>query len=225
MPSKSEQLAYWFFRLNGFLTIPNFVVHLEAQMHEKGFRQGTDVDVLGVRFPFRAELRKDPKGPMKDYEEFNTNKTLLILAEVKKGSGNFNKSWCKEEIIESILDAVGLMKEMEMEELKVSETLTDKGKFENDNICIRLCLVGYQKKGEFSKFPEALRISWEDVANFIFERFYEYRLQKSPHQQWDETGKRLWDLAIICSDYGPEKGKSKFFELIKKEFIFPSSTD
>src|SRR2546426_644182 len=39
------------FRLNGFLTIRNFVIH-----PERGNDQRTDVDILGVRFPHRSEL-------------------------------------------------------------------------------------------------------------------------------------------------------------------------
>src|SRR2546421_2682459 len=55
---KSEQLAYWYLRLNGFLSIPNFVVH-----PDEGRRQRTDVDLLAVRFPYRSEnLRR----PMRD---------------------------------------------------------------------------------------------------------------------------------------------------------------
>ena len=50
-----EALAYWYFRLNGFLTTANFVIHDEG-----GAGQRTDADILGVRFPFRAELLEDP---------------------------------------------------------------------------------------------------------------------------------------------------------------------
>jgi len=51
----SEQLAYWYLRLNGFLSISNFVVHPDT-----GGQQRTDVDILGVRFPYRAELLFNP---------------------------------------------------------------------------------------------------------------------------------------------------------------------
>jgi hypothetical protein len=57
-----EQLAYWYLRLNGFLTIRNFIVHPDA-----GSDQRTDVDILGVRFPYRAELSPHD---MKDDELF-----------------------------------------------------------------------------------------------------------------------------------------------------------
>jgi hypothetical protein len=72
---KSEKLTYWYFRLNGFLTIPNFVVH-----PDRGREQGTDVDILGVRFPYRAELLENP---MSDDEVFTTkDKPYIVIAEV-----------------------------------------------------------------------------------------------------------------------------------------------
>ena len=55
MEIQSEQLGYWFLRLNGFLSTVNFVVHPGV-----GRNQGTDVDILGVRFPWRAEVIEDP---------------------------------------------------------------------------------------------------------------------------------------------------------------------
>jgi hypothetical protein len=52
---KTEKLVYWYLRLNGFLTIENFVVHPDQSREQR-----TDVDIIGVRFPFRAELLKKP---------------------------------------------------------------------------------------------------------------------------------------------------------------------
>ncbi len=51
----AEKVAYWYFRLNGFLQIENFVVHPSSRGS-----QYTDADLLAVRFPYRAErLSKD----------------------------------------------------------------------------------------------------------------------------------------------------------------------
>jgi hypothetical protein len=44
----SERLAYWFLRLNGFLTIYNFIVHPEEADLRGGYPQQTDVDVMGA---------------------------------------------------------------------------------------------------------------------------------------------------------------------------------
>ncbi len=45
-----EKVAYWYFRLNGFLQIENFVIHSKRRSSQR-----TDADLLAVRFPYRAE--------------------------------------------------------------------------------------------------------------------------------------------------------------------------
>jgi hypothetical protein len=47
----AERLAYWYLRLNGFMTIDNFVLHDKSK---KGIAHRTDADIYGVRFPFRS---------------------------------------------------------------------------------------------------------------------------------------------------------------------------
>ena len=78
MKITSEQLAYWYLRLNGFLTIQNFIVHPDS-----GSEQRTDADVLGVRFPYRAELKPNP---MVDDVPFTkvADKPFIVMVEVKK---------------------------------------------------------------------------------------------------------------------------------------------
>jgi hypothetical protein len=57
-----ERVAYWYFRLNGFFQIENFVVHPERRGSQR-----TDADLLAVRFPHRAErLFDDPNDVMAD---------------------------------------------------------------------------------------------------------------------------------------------------------------
>jgi len=48
---RAEDVASWYFRLNGFLTIPGFVVHPDQR---RRFPR-TEADLLGVRFPFSRE--------------------------------------------------------------------------------------------------------------------------------------------------------------------------
>jgi hypothetical protein len=105
----SQDLAYWYLRLNGFLTIPNFVVH-----PLRGRRQATDVDLLAVRFPHRAEL-----GEMEDEELFARDRRRLFvaLAEVKTGVCRLNDSWtdARRENIQKILWAIGVFAQSEVE--------------------------------------------------------------------------------------------------------------
>lgn len=80
----AEELAYWYFRLNGFLTIQNFIVHDERKANQR-----TDVDILGVRFPFRSEIN------MEDDAWFTkvSAKPLYIITELKTGLCNLNGPW------------------------------------------------------------------------------------------------------------------------------------
>ncbi len=73
MALNSESLTYWYFRLNGFFTIPNFIVH-----SDRGTLQRTDVDVFGIRLPNRRELLQDP---MEDDEVFSrvTGKAFIAM--------------------------------------------------------------------------------------------------------------------------------------------------
>ena len=46
----TEDLVYWFFRLNGCLTMENFIVHPDTAGPPE-----TDADLIAVRFPHRRE--------------------------------------------------------------------------------------------------------------------------------------------------------------------------
>jgi hypothetical protein len=72
-----EHLAHWYLRLNGFMTINDFVLHPE----HKPWSQRTDADIFGVRFPFRQEQ------DFEDAEPFLLQrKPYFIIREVTGGS-------------------------------------------------------------------------------------------------------------------------------------------
>jgi hypothetical protein len=72
---KTEDLAQWYFRLNGFLTVPNFILH---PLRKGGAR--TDVDVVGIRFPYRREFAT-LRGEIDDSEFACRDKPYLLLGE------------------------------------------------------------------------------------------------------------------------------------------------
>jgi hypothetical protein len=76
-----EKVAYWYFRLNGFLQIENFVVHPERRGSQR-----TDADLLGVRFRHRAKLLFDHRMPMADDERLSLNLRFddVVIVEVKR---------------------------------------------------------------------------------------------------------------------------------------------
>lgn len=192
---ESEKLAYWYFRLNGFLTIPNFVVH-----PDRGGRQRTDVDILGVRFPYRAELLENP---MVDDEVFIkvNDKPYIIIAEVKKRTCKLNGPWARPEAenMNRILKAIGAFKDDIIDE--VARKLYEKGVYENEFYYVSLFCVGSRKNTELPrKYENVPQVIWDDILKFIYNRFKQHEEQKLHHPQWDSTGERLWSICRKCRD-------------------------
>ncbi|RJQ41754.1 MAG: hypothetical protein C4550_01015 [Nitrospiraceae bacterium] len=189
-PIDSENLAYWYFRLNGFLTTVNFVVHPDSRCGQE-----TDVDILGVRFPYRAELLKNP---MVDEEIFTKvkHKPYIIIAEVKSQTCNLNGPWVQRERmnIHRVLRAIGVFPEASVD--RIAKQIYEKGVFENQLAYLSLFCVGNQINQDLKqKYPEVPQITWKNVLEFIYSRFNTYKIQKASHPQWDWTGQRLWKYA------------------------------
>jgi hypothetical protein len=189
----SEQLAYWYLRLNGFISTPNFVVHPDA-----GSNQETDVDVMGVRFPYRAE---NLSRPMKDDVYFARikNRSHVVIAEVKKGLCALNGPWTDRgrNNMLRLLMAIGLFPKSEAG--VVAEHLYEKGFYESQLYRVTLVCIGKTNSIEVHRtFPHVPQITWDEILDFIFRRFTRYREQKASHKQWDDGGKYLWDVFERC---------------------------
>lgn len=184
-----EKLAYWYFRLNGFLTTVNFVVHPD----QKG-GQRTDADILGVRFPHRSELLQNP---MPDEDIFTRIKTkpYIVIAEVKTGKCRLNGPWTEpeRENMQRVLRAIGLFPTAQVGE--VAQRVYDVGVWEDEAYFLSLACVGETKSRQVeSKYPDVPQITWDDILGFVFDRFKDYKRQKSHHQQWPTVGKILFKL-------------------------------
>lgn len=191
-PVTLESIAYWYFRLNGCLTIPNFVVH-----PDRGKDQETEVDVLAVRFPHRAE---NLVRPMKDDPVLARDKLRirLLLAEVKTTQCALNGPWTKRnrQNMQRVLSAVGII-HRDMTD-HVAENLYDVGFFQDTQLYISLfCIGSHCSEGLAERYPEVPQITWDHVLAFIFQRFTDYKNQKVGHDQWDEAGKLLWEASDV----------------------------
>lgn len=184
-----EDIAYWFFRLNGCTTITDFVVHPDR----KG-SQRTDVDVLAVRFPHRAELLTSGE-PMVDHPVFTSDGRIeIILAEIKHGMCRLNGPWTDPQLenMFRVLYAIGAFERKQVPE--VARELYQEAEYSDYTYRMRLFAVGERRNPEI--IPNAVQIVWDDILIFIYERLMKYRIQKSHHAQWDRTGTRLYDLAV-----------------------------
>ncbi len=191
----SERLAFWFLRLNGFLTIPNFIVHPEGPREDGAYPQRTDVDVLGVRFPFRAENRHRP---MPDHSFFVAEqRQLVVLSEVKTGRCKLNGPWTNPELqnLEKVLSAGGFRPVDQVEVM--AEALYRTGVWQDEDLVIRIVCFGAQQNRTVRRtFPEVRQFTWrEDVLPFIYQRFDTYKLEKQMHHQWDKDARELFAAA------------------------------
>ena len=184
---KPEHLAYWYFRLNGFLTIENFVVH-----QERGGGQRTDADILAVRFRNRKELLEQP---MVDDTRVCQCDTFcnVIIAEVKTRECALNGPWTRKEDknINRVLKAIGCFAPNETD--RVAESLYNNGQYVSSCVTCRLFAFG-ESKGQL-QIP-AEQVIWKEVIDFIVQRFKNYRRQKTDVGQWREDGKKLQEAAL-----------------------------
>ena len=176
---QAEELAYWYLRLNGCLTIPNFVVHPDS-----GSNQRTDIDVLAARFPFRGgELPG-----MKDDEFFERcqSQTLILLTEVKTSRCSLNRAWldAESDALEKVICAAGFFPRHEVP--PVATSLRESGQYRSQLYRISfLALGGETDEHLATKYPEMPQILWRGVLVFIHARFRAFRRQKRSHPQWD----------------------------------------
>lgn len=188
-PVASEELAYWYLRLNGFLSISNFIVHPDT-----GKEQRTDVDVLGVRFPHRAELLNSPMVDDTPFIDVR-DRPYLVIAEVKRGECRLNGPWTEpaSENMQRVLRAIGAFRDDEI--ATAADSLYRNGTFSNGAYHVSLFCFGGRESGNIRRsYPSVPQKLWSEVLRFVFHRFTTYRDQKACHPQWDDTGTRLYHL-------------------------------
>lgn len=184
-----ERLAYWYFRLNGFLTIENFLVH-----PDKGSEVRTDVDLLATRFSYR---RENVITPMEDDCLISECQTFanVVLAEIKRGRCSLNGPWTNSaaENMERVLRAIGCVNEDEIND--ASQSLYQTGKWSQELVTIRLFSLGERANPELL-VDRSQQIEWTSIIAFCIRRFKAYEQQKSSNGQWASDGVRFRDLAL-----------------------------
>lgn len=204
----AEKLAYWFFRLNGCFLLENFLVHHENR--KKG--NGTEVDLLAMRFPNRREL-KLIGAPMPDDPIFKNDKIEVFFAEVKSNQMcSINKSWLDPDYknMERILYIVGAIPENEV--TAAAQKLYKDHIYENSLCRIRLFAIGAERNHDLSN--GITQLIWQDILLFIFKRLFTYWDYKVEHDKWDDVGKRLFEM-MKSNEHTPDN----FVENISKNLI------
>lgn len=201
-----EKVAYWYLRLNGFLQIEDFYVHPAGR---GGAR--TDADLLGVRFPHRAErLYDDPDDIMEDDRaglQLSRDHVDIVIAEVKAGRCALNGPWTDpdRQNVQRVLAAIGCLSPDRIS--CAADEIYRTGYHEFDAFLrVRLIACGREEDPELrARFPLVPQVTWDNMLGFIFQRFVRYRRQKSQTDHWDSTGLHLKRMAtetrIPCEEF------------------------
>lgn len=83
MKNFAEEMAYWYFRLNGFFLLDNFVLHNDGL----DSTHSADIDILAIRQKYTYEIvggREVDKHELL-FSNFEENKNIGIICEVKAG--------------------------------------------------------------------------------------------------------------------------------------------
>lgn len=196
-----EKVAYWYFRLNGFFQIENFVVHPTRRGSQR-----TDADLLAVRFPFRAErMFDDPTDIMADDVErlaLSGDLIDIVIAEVKTNQPcTLNGPWTRQDRqnVHRVLAAIGCLSPDQIE--AAAAEIYRAGFYRGDTLRIRLVAVGRDRSQDIATtYPEVTQLVWSGMLAFIWDRLHHYRQQKTQVDQWDQEGREIKRLADQSDD-------------------------
>ncbi|MHC1752748.1 hypothetical protein [Humidesulfovibrio sp.] len=169
MANYGEELAYWYFRLNGFFPITNFVVH-QAENN----RYNRDCDLVAVRPPYVEER---VGGQAHDWHDsivraFDLNgrvRHCAVICEVKTGAVGaiFNR-----QAVSAAVERTGLVHVNTRE--RAQEDIFQYGSCDNGIYVIKKILVSHDNvQGNHIHIP--LR----EALNFIRGRMATYRNEKN----------------------------------------------
>jgi hypothetical protein len=230
MNISSENLVYWYFRLNGFLGNNNFIIHRTLENGE----HVTDLDFVGVRFQHRKELYDDSTEFMRDdYSSslFNPkykDKDFICIVEAKASRPSINSSWLETENLNQVFLSVGLLNPKRLP--KIVEQLRKKGSCTYNRYYISFIAIASFKprinagsrSNIINKIPV---ITWEEVLTFIYGRFKKYNRVKSQMNEWGNSeGQQLKIIVDDSQDFN-EFCKRIINSQTNRNFFTPENND
>ena len=194
---RAEHVAAWYLRLNGFLSIPAFVVHLDS-INPRSNREGepiiqrTEADLIAVRFPYSREtianrhMTDDPR--LVKNESEGKKKPLFILAEVKAGKCSMNGPWTnpREKNMQRVLHRMGFTDKDDIID-QAATSLYNTGRWEGRNIIVQyVCFGEYTDPELQATYEMVCQITWEEIGKFLHSRHKESPLKNphNPHEHW-----------------------------------------
>ena len=204
-----ERVAYWYFRLNGFLLMENFILHPRS----KG-SQRTDADLLGVRFPHRAEGHFDALHDIMqdDFDGLSLSRDLIdvVMAEIKRNQPcTLNDAWIRpsRENVDRAIASIGCLPKDRVA-AAASEVYGSGAYCGDSGLRIRMVAVGRIINPRLREtHPKAIQIVWRDLWGFMWRRFRAYKKQKRDVSQWPQEIRSIQCVATKCGDQANFVGK------------------
>lgn len=176
-----ESLAYWYFRLNGFIPMTNFVLHrLDAPR-----RYNADADLLAIRFPHVFEEIGGKKDDW-DHERFETwgldhrNRTVCIISEIKTGrytKDEVNKAF-SDQRVRYALQRMGVIPRDECD--AVCSRLAGSAVVQHREFSFAKVLMAStgRRVEDFDGMTQCCEIELEEAVDFIKRRMSRYPNEK-----------------------------------------------
>lgn len=190
---RAEHVASWYFRLNGFLSIPGFVVHPDVvQRYPR-----TEADLLAVRLPYSSELVGGQL--MVDDARLVAlaalSRPLFLMIEVKTNLCNINGPWSRAEDgnMQRVIRRLGFATEAEIE--AVAADMYQHLRCERESFVVQYATIGRRANpGQQRRYPSLLQVTWDDISDFLFQRFQQFPQKLPPkgrkvHEQWPDFGR------------------------------------
>lgn len=190
---RAEHVASWYFRLNGFLSIPCFVVHPDVV---RRFPM-TEADLIAVRFPYSTEVIAG-RSMIDDHiltGLATAPQTLFLLVEVKTDLCNINGPWSDpgQGNMQRVIRRLGFAEPSGAE--VIAQSMYSHLRWENSQTVLQYVAVGGRANdGRQRQYPQLVQITWNAIADFVFARFQQFPEKlsddgRSIHEQWPDFGR------------------------------------
>ncbi len=193
---RAEEVASWYFRLNGFLSIPGFIVHPDQR---RRFPL-TEADLLAVRFPYSSEKIGDRWMTDDPLVVGSDKKILFIIVETKAELCRINGAWSDSDRqnMQRAIRRLGFAEESMTD--VIAEKMYKSFRWEDENYVLQFISVGKRPNEQLvTSRPHWLQITWDDISKFLFERFREFPEKLSDgsppaHRQWPKFGRKYGEF-------------------------------
>jgi hypothetical protein len=165
-----ELIFTWYFRFNGYFTVPNFTVHKNYKKRPGG----GEADLLGVRFPLsHEEPRNYPF--FQDENLIFKDKTDFVIVEMKSGKCSINPAW--ENLgyrnVQYALKWMGCLSyDTEIENAADSIYKTSQWLSEDKKKIIRIITCGKEINPDLAEQkPQLIQVELMRAVGFLHQRF------------------------------------------------------